>query len=71
MKSKNSQLLELIQSQQLEIKKHKWIESQKAGKDIGWEAAATDWMCRHFPKWKKHQWEKAVQAADKAAPLAA
>ena len=38
-----------------EIKKHKWIESEKAGKDIGWDAAYSDWLDKHFPNWKKYQ----------------
>ena len=30
-----------------EIERHKWIESEKAGYDIGWERASLDWMLRH------------------------
>ena len=29
-----------------EIEKHKWFESEKAGHDIGFEAAAADWIKR-------------------------
>jgi hypothetical protein len=36
-----------------EILKHKWIESEKARKDIGFEQALTDWIAKHHPKWKK------------------
>lgn len=34
-----------------EIDKHKWIESQKAGKDIGFEAAARDWVAKYGSEW--------------------
>jgi len=30
-----------------EILLHKWYESEKAGHDVGWEKAATNWMI-HF-----------------------
>jgi hypothetical protein len=29
-----------------EIQRHKWIESEKAGRDLG-QDAAFDWICRH------------------------
>ena len=29
-----------------EILVHKWYESEKAGRDIGWDRAALDWMIR-------------------------
>ena len=34
-----------------EILKHKWIESEKVGKDIGFENALTDWMRKHRKGW--------------------
>ncbi len=30
-----------------EIDRHKWLESEKAGHDIGWDRAAVSWMVRH------------------------
>ena len=35
-----------------EIMKHKWIESQKKGKDIGFERALLDWVCKYRDEWK-------------------
>jgi len=35
-----------------EILKHKWIESEKAGKDIGFEKALLSWVCNHREKWR-------------------
>ncbi len=33
-----------------EIMKHKWYESEKAGRDIGWDRAMVNWMVRHGKK---------------------
>jgi hypothetical protein len=35
-----------------EILKHKWIESEKAGYDIGFERALTDWCAHHRREWR-------------------
>jgi hypothetical protein len=50
---KNSSLYREFQAQREEILKHKWIESEKAGRDIGFEHALTDWMIKHRSKWRK------------------
>ena len=36
-----------------EILKHKWLESEKAGVDIGFEAALLDWIRKHRKQWKE------------------
>ena len=36
-----------------EILKHKWIESEKAGRDIGFEAALVDWITKHRASWRR------------------
>ena len=50
---KNSNLYREFQAEREEILKHKWIESEKAGYDIGFERALTDWIVRHRSKWRK------------------
>jgi bacillopeptidase F (M6 metalloprotease family) len=35
-----------------EINKHKWIESQKVGYDIGFERAAEDWITHFADEWE-------------------
>lgn len=48
-----------------EILKHKWIESEKAGYDIGFERAHTDWIIHHrgaWRRWRRHQRETASAA---------
>ncbi len=34
-----------------EIRKHKWIESEKAGCEIGFATAAVDWIKKHGEQW--------------------
>lgn len=38
-----------------EILKHKWIESEKVGKDIGFEQALVDWVNKHRTGWVTHK----------------
>ena len=38
-----------------EILKHKWIESEKAGEDIGFERALLTWVTGHRGEWKKQR----------------
>jgi hypothetical protein len=35
-----------------EILRHKWIESEKSGQDIGFERALLDWIKNHRTNWK-------------------
>lgn len=37
-----------------EIRKHKWLESQKAGYEIGFATAALDWINKYGVEWKKN-----------------
>ncbi len=60
---KKNPLAEIVRSQAEEIKKYKWIESEKAGRDIGWERATREWMQKYFPDWKRYRWDRAVQEA--------
>ena len=60
---KRDPLAEIVRSQHEEIQKYKWIESEKLGKDIGWERAAREWLQKHFPEWKRFRWERAIQEA--------
>ena len=36
-----------------EIRRHKWIESQKAQEEIGFASAAIDWIDKYAESWKK------------------
>ena len=37
-----------------EIQRHLWIESEKAGHDIGFESAARDWISRFSQAWVEY-----------------
>jgi hypothetical protein len=50
---KNSSLYREFQAEREEILRHKWLESEKAGKDIGFEHALTDWIIKHRSAWRK------------------
>ena len=50
---KQSSLYQEFLAEREEILKHKWIESEKAGFDIGFERALTDWIIKHRSKWRK------------------
>jgi hypothetical protein len=38
-----------------EILRHKWLESEKVGRDIGYELAQMDWRIKHRPQWRKER----------------
>ena len=52
---KHSTLYKEFQAEREEIMKHKWIESEKAGHDIGFERALTDWIINHRARWRTHR----------------
>jgi hypothetical protein len=41
-----------IALERIEVLKHKWLESEKAGYDIGMETAKKSWKKSHAKKWK-------------------
>ena len=49
---KNSVLYKEFLAEREEILKHKWIESEKAGSDIGFEKALLDWIVKHRSHWR-------------------
>ena len=59
---KNSSLYREFQAEREEILRHKWYESEKAGYDIGFERALTDWIIKHRAKWRKAR-QQQTQAA--------
>jgi hypothetical protein len=50
---KNSVLYREFLAEREEILKHKWIESEKAGTDIGFEKALLDWIVKHRSNWRE------------------
>jgi len=41
-----------------EILRHKWIESEKVGHDIGFEKALLDWIVKHRAGWRTLRQQK-------------
>ena len=51
----NSSLYREFLAEREEIMRHKWLESEKAGIDIGFEEALTNWMVNHRAEWRKRR----------------
>lgn len=49
---KESLLYKEFLAEREEILRHKWIESEKAGHDIGFEKALLDWIVKHRSAWR-------------------
>jgi hypothetical protein len=58
---KNSVLYKEFLAEREEILKHKWIESEKAGTDIGFEKALLDWIVKHRSNWREKRLKEAVK----------
>jgi len=43
----------LQKAEQIEISKHKWLESEKAGYDIGMALAQESWNRNHAEDWRR------------------
>jgi len=56
---KDSALYKELLAERAEILKHKWIESEKAGKDIGFERALLDWIVKHRSNWRDRRRKEA------------
>ena len=59
---RNSTLYQEYLAERAEILKHKWIESEKAGHDIGFEQALADWILNHRQVWLKHRRAQRLEA---------
>ena len=51
----NSALYKEFLREREEILKHKWIESEKAGHDVGFEWALLDWNFNHRNGWRSNK----------------
>lgn len=48
-----------------EINRHKWLQSEMAGYDIGFDQAASDWFQRHANAWVVHHLPKNGKSSNK------
>ncbi len=49
---KQSSLYQEFLAEREEILKHKWLESERLGYDIGFERALLDWIRKHREGWR-------------------
>lgn len=54
----NSILYKEFLAEREEILKHKWLESEKMGRDIGFERALLDWIVRYRSSWRQDRMRK-------------
>lgn len=64
---KQSSLYQEFLAEREEILKHKWIESERLGYDIGFERALLDWIRKHRDSWRAAR--RAQLAAGGAQPV--
>lgn len=44
---KQTRLVKDWERRKQDILAHKWYESERAGRDVGWDHASVDWLIRH------------------------
>lgn len=49
---KKSSLYQEFLAEREEILRHKWLESERLGYDIGFERALLDWIRKHRENWR-------------------
>lgn len=64
---KHSSLYQEFLAEREEILKHKWIESERLGHDIGFERALLDWIRKHRDGWRA---ARRARRVDSTAPHA-
>ena len=64
---KQSSLYQEFLAEREEILRHKWIESERLGQDIGFEKALLDWIRKHRDAWRAARRTGATYNAAKAA----
>ena len=52
-RARKSPLYRYFLAERAEILRHKWIESEKAGRDIGLETALLEWSSQHRKRWRE------------------
>ena len=60
---KNSVLYKEFLAEREEILRHKWLESEKVGHDIGFEKALLDWIVKFRSSWREKR-QKPVSSSN-------
>jgi hypothetical protein len=64
---KQSSLYQEFLAEREEILRHKWLESERLGYDIGFERALLDWIRKHRDGWRAHR--RALLQQQAPAPM--
>lgn len=54
---RHSTLYQEFLAEREEILRHKWLESERLGYDIGFERALLDWIRKHRDEWRRSRRE--------------
>jgi hypothetical protein len=68
--AKNSSLYQEFLAEREEILKHKWLESERLGYDLGFERALLDWIRRHRENWRAARRARLQQPGETDKPAA-
>ena len=63
---KQSSLYQEFLAEREEILRHKWLESERLGHDIGFERALLDWIRKHRESWRSAR--RSLSASSGSAP---
>jgi len=62
---KQSSLYQEFLAEREEILRHKWLESERLGYDIGFERALLDWIRKHRDSWRAARRAQISQGASR------
>jgi len=65
---KQSSLYQEFLAEREEILRHKWLESERLGHDIGFERALLDWIRKHRDSWRAARRAQVGQVAGRTTP---
>jgi hypothetical protein len=65
---KQSSLYLVFLAEREEILKHKWLESERLGYDIGFERALLDWIRKHRESWRAARRSQLGQSSSSNQP---
>ncbi|MDP1580360.1 MAG: hypothetical protein Q8M02_08780 [Candidatus Didemnitutus sp.] len=68
---KQSNLYQEFLAEREEILKHKWIESERLGYDIGFERALLDWIRKHRDAWRSNRRAQTAAKRETITPFTA
>lgn len=68
---KQSSLYQEFLAEREEILRHKWIESERLGYDIGFERALLDWIRKHRDAWRANRRAQLAAAGSGSSPAPA